>query len=814
MSVGNASIKVPFGSPVKCEYGKKVLPSGDSVGHFKFINRRGEKTSCDETLLNNIKSEVTVFGQKLTSFCVAPNLKQCCLAHYLTLIQHSKDFIHHNEEIHDNLGFQKDGSGVTLTDLEACGGSLDELQDFRNLAKQSAKEFGSKIAAYGSMRKNNSEANVAKRVNSNIEKHVVKRKKETVNDRETQELEDPDGLEQTYIKSHYCVTWLPIDSIEIDNNLVKVNPFRTYSIMNSIKKKYEPSLTTLTVCPKDENDRIDVSNLQNQKFVVVQKVHTFSAFLELDKTGEFQKLIGHKSREVLAWIIKTNSPAVTHLANVRCNGIENEFAQPFYPQDLLHIFSSLQAKDSSSNNLKTIERIAKHSRVGYNETTAILKLCKWTPETFTLLIKALELYEGFETLDVTSSGKYGKMLSEGKKLRLTNTLLIQLSKCSETHFSNEYNKLVKMEVSLKNIVEKYLEEVALKKTFSVLSQLAGFESVETICRNFPDKFSNDVMKNFIGADMIDGKKNQKCLELEKYFNDTKAAPDRQVEASVRLINIDSFSVLSSLVETHDTLIFHMASLQRDACMTIARSVLQSDKAYHLAILIFCSEVDQFEVLSFLRSQQVTMSSNLRIFPMTFHNEKAKTSDNIIDNAYTSLVFGRLSSLKSPLKLHYMNINQLSEVVQSIAPSSTKVAYIVDKNVQFIQVHGRELTFNIAYYGPKSEVDRFKNSLSKDKIMLESTDRPRLDTENNCSSSSVKPINDSVCDIGKNGNSNEYSCDENESTTSPQKSTPSADMNDSGFLEDNRNKSFPKKVVDFGEAYNFDIELEDSSSGLK
>ena len=116
------------------------------------------------------------------------------------------------------------------------------------------------------------------------------------------------------------------------------------------------------------------------------------------------------------------------------------------------------------------------------------------------------------------------------------------------------------------------------------------------------------MKNFIGADMIDGKKNQKCLELEKYFNDTKAAPDRQVEASVRLINIDSFSVLSSLVETHDTLIFHMASLQRDACMTIARSVLQSDKAYHLAILIFCSEVDQFEVLSFLRSQQVTMSN--------------------------------------------------------------------------------------------------------------------------------------------------------------------------------------------------------------
>ena len=42
---------------------------------------------------------------------------------------------------------------------------------------------------------------------------------------------------------------------------------------------------------------------------------------------------------------------------------------------------------------------------------------------------------------------------------------------------------------------------------------------------YPTKFGVDTLKNFIGADIKNGKMNQKSLELENYFNQVvKAQP--------------------------------------------------------------------------------------------------------------------------------------------------------------------------------------------------------------------------------------------------------------------------------------------------
>ena len=58
--------------------------------------------------------------------------RRSLLAMYITLLQHSKDFVHHTSS-HD--GFKIDGQGVSLNEIESKGGSLEDLQNFVQLAK-------------------------------------------------------------------------------------------------------------------------------------------------------------------------------------------------------------------------------------------------------------------------------------------------------------------------------------------------------------------------------------------------------------------------------------------------------------------------------------------------------------------------------------------------------------------------------------------------------------------------------------------------------------------------------------------------------
>ena len=64
----NASVRIPFGPPVKCEYSKKIV-GGEEVGQFKFTNKKRETAVFIERILNNLNVEngVNIFSKKITS---------------------------------------------------------------------------------------------------------------------------------------------------------------------------------------------------------------------------------------------------------------------------------------------------------------------------------------------------------------------------------------------------------------------------------------------------------------------------------------------------------------------------------------------------------------------------------------------------------------------------------------------------------------------------------------------------------------------------------------------------------------------------
>ena len=204
---------------------------------------------------------------------------------------------------------------------------------------------------------------------------------------------------------------------------------------------------------------------------MVQKIHTLCAFKEMDKTNEFEKLTGHAGRNVLVYVINTNSACLVHYANARANDIAKQHVRTLRPQDLVQVYKSLKDKDVSVDGIKVIERIAKHFRVGINETTSLLKICKWSPAALNCFIDVLEVFELYETMDVKPSGRYTILLQRGEKLSMSNSLFNSLAKCEETSVKEHFQSVISKQISLQDLVVNNMNSIAIRKTAQGLARL-------------------------------------------------------------------------------------------------------------------------------------------------------------------------------------------------------------------------------------------------------------------------------------------------------------------------------------------------------
>ena len=773
----SARVKIPWGSLAKCEY-QETRVDDENVGEFKFTNKRGEITKLRKSILNSFEWGANLFSKRITAMIVEK--KEVLLALYLSLLPYTPGFVLHTMDVHSVDGFRlEEDNGIKEEDLVKNGGSLTEFKDFVKIALECAevvqpleKDSSTDISKFFGPGK--------RKLQEPKSKAAKKSKADTIDENEQRELLDEEGLEKEYQKSFVGMANIPLDNISISEDLkVKLCKFRVYKIMESIQNKYDPSQSIPVVCPADDQSGIDLKNVEKKKYTVVQKIHLVSAFKEIDQRGKFCELPSHSKRTVLCFVIKSSSTGLIHYGNLRANEIQNKFARKkTTPQDLLRIYHSLSLKDNSGNSIKVIERMAKLSRLGPNESTALRKICGWSSQALDALMEVISQYERYETMDVKPKGHQQALLL-GEKMSMTNAVFKMLGKMDEAYFVTVHRNILANECSLKSCVEDFNTKKEVEKVCSALSIVAGFKGIDDIRNDHPGSFECDQLKPYIGAEVSNGnEKNDQAKMLEKYYNSVIAGKDDDSEK----IDLMEYEQLENLVNeekimTSGTVIFQMK--QEESMGFVAELIKRStysDEDSHATLISFPTEAFQFEVLSLLRNSAKSKDTNFRIIPLLFHGNKY-IKDGVAENVTFAVLFGKFVVLSPPLNVDYGNISNLSIVVRKICPPCSSVAVISDINVPLVKVHSETLTGKFTYIAGRAEMKKFEASLLKRSRVL------NLGAGDDALEDSVK---DALSNV-----------EENLSSTSPFK-TKISSMSINSHAQSSSRQSYEEKLS----AYNF------------
>ena len=199
--------------------------------------------------------------------------------------------------------------------------------------------------------------------------------------------------------------------------------------------------------------------------------------------------------------------------------------------------------------------------------------------------------------------------------------------------------------------------------------------------------------------------------------------------------------------------------------------------------------------------------DLKIVPVLFHNDKAKSVGDIVENVSFAILFGKMKLLSPPFKILYTDIKQLLDIIVDVAPPTAKIAIVTDQGLPVVQIHSDKLLHYVNYVGFKDNLAKFKMILQKDKQMFDHRVQPKTTT-----TTSVKPTQPDhpiqrllfdklrlnhtnetptkqTVDVGNQ----EFSSDESSTSTSPFKSPISDPLNDSGFVTESETSKVKKKV---------------------
>ena len=553
-------------------------------------------------------------------------------------------------------------------------------------------------------------------------------------------------------------------SISISKELnIKPNIFRVCSIKESLKFRYDPTQAIIVVAPDDHVEKLDITS-KAQRYIAVQKLHTLAAFKDLDKDGEFANLTGHHNRKILCYVVNTRSIPLMRYGNIRANDISSKFARKMYPQDLLHVYETLSAKDSSVNSIKVIERMAKLGRVGPNEATSLRKLCKWRNSAFTSLMELIRKYELYETSDVRSSGNAGN-ISRGEKLCMPNVVFNNLAKVDEAFFEANYQEIIEKRTSLKGLTEKNLKMNEVQKLYGVLSQITGYQTIDALKQKYPGKFDVDKVKKFLGAEIKGESRNLQAKMLENYFEGVTKHGTEMFPLKFESIKTLEEPKVRAAVENFDAVVLVMKEAAKDECVSIMKRIILSNKTFQVGFFLFPREIMCFNVLAFLRAQNTSMMTNFKIIPVFFTHGSSPPTDCVEENLRHGIIFGKFCVLDSPLKVFQGQL-KVEDVLKKVLPPESTVAVISEPGLEILQAHSENLSFkSVVYFGSDKDIGKFRNILSKDKLLLTNIESGAEDIheEGNKDPENSELREDRTTSTGKK--SEDFS---DESTTSPAK----------------------------------------------
>lgn len=698
----NSSIKIPFGPPTDCHYVSRVV-SNDIVREFQFTNNRNQTVSKPDFIFNNLASGVNSFTQ-LVSSIYGKNKE--LLAIYISKINFGESFVHHQDGIHDSDGFSISDNGATESRIKDAGGSLDEYRTFIERAKENAKVVSAPLQDI---------SNTMQRKSKDKQTPNPPKKRKII-DNEDKENNDTSGLERPYSESFAGVLSIPIAKLSVAQEMKDlIHRAKVETIKSNIKKRYDPSQSVLVVCQVDGSKSAEDVY---QDFYVIQKINCFQALKELHDNDEFIYLSGHTSGHVLCYLLDTSRADMMVYGSVRENLCYQDYgARRNSPSDLLFKFKCLTnfgfVKDDA---LKAICRMAKLSRMGPDEISAVSKLCNWTPVGFASLIDVLCKYASYMTLDVKRTG-HQQALARGDPNVLPNTLFKLLAKVTEQYFLMNYSHVLNNEISLKSLILKFKEKTDVDKVYKAIESIPSSEKFSEVLKKYPDKFEYNKMKEFVGAVCTLKDKNQMGCLLERYYKKVLESYCEDVEVPVQHVTVsDIEKVFEEFNIMEDSIIvMFMSDKFINIIGKIVAGIIKSTKDFHAAILIFQSEKQYFKVLSHLRSMEATVGliQNYKVIPQVFTVDgKVKVPENIRENVKYGVLFGKFVH-SNTLDIGHENLSCLSTIITGTGIEGP-IAVVVDEGFDCVKVHSNSIKGQVTYYAREAIISKLKKMLTVEK----------------------------------------------------------------------------------------------------
>ena len=704
----NSTVKIPFGTPVKCEH-LVTRDSESTVEELQFTSKRRDVKKFKISQLNSFEGGDNLLSKKITSMVMDKKEKQ--LAHFLSLLPYSAGFSMHRADLHSKFGELLDDLIDGDKNIEDDENLLNDFKAFIVAATESAKVITRETSDirnyFGTKRKTSSESG---------RYEGRKSKASLVNERENVELHDNAGLEKEYQQSFVGLANIPLENINIAADLVSsVNSNRVNLIMKSMLVKYDPSLTIPVVCPEDGQMILDLKNVKNCKFSAIQKIHAITALKKLDTDGKFCNLISHKKRMVPCYVMKMSSSGLIHYGNMRSNDITYQFSRKTSPQDLIRIFHSLSEKEGAERAGKIIERMASLARIGPNEYTSLRKLTSWKSEGLKVLLEVLTMYESYESMDKKPKG-FQKMLFEGKKMTMPNELFRQLGRMSEIFFLSSYKKILNSESSLKSCLDDFEIERKLQNVTAVLSILAEHVSYEDLKLRYPGKFDFQQLKDYFGAEIKkDGKKNKDAERLERYYEYVVSGEGNEEYKVVEISSIRAALNDPTLTKVKIVTV-DLADEDGDeeGLQFLMRRANQVDDNY-ATIVLFSSETSQQRALSFLRTMLKDKQPIPIIKPLFFDGYE-RCSDYFLENLRCGVLEG-IFSLSAPLKMYHETTSKLLDIIEKLDVNKCEVAVITDKGIPVVQLHSacQGYQTKVTYYSFSEDLTKFKASIQSKEL---------------------------------------------------------------------------------------------------
>ena len=303
MTGARSTSRIPFGQVAKCEFYCKKNTEGEMSQYLNFSNQEGQKVDFNMNILNFFTMGVSPINQALTQMKTDQKFDLIC--QYLNLVTRSKEFGLHRPDLHTEQGLRLDGSGVTEETLEKSGGSLEDYTRFLQLAKTSAQEPPSRKKKMNE----NTEDKIkkAKKSNENVENVenvenaspiVMKEtkvtdffgKKEKLSKSEEmdklfeEEINEPDGVEQTFVRGLFGRADIDLDQLTVSPKLGMVtNHLRVEKIKKSMVHRYDPTLC-LMICPEND-EKFDPNELNTNRYHVITGCHCLKALKKIDEEG-------------------------------------------------------------------------------------------------------------------------------------------------------------------------------------------------------------------------------------------------------------------------------------------------------------------------------------------------------------------------------------------------------------------------------------------------------------------------------------------------------------------------------------------------